>query len=93
MVGGGGENKPWKPDYQLPFNRIDMRDSNANMKVCLDRAWRNLFDNTSVRHLMSPCSDHVPLHVACDLLEDRPTKPRLRHTKLCGNRRLHYRRS
>lgn len=75
----------------VPHTYDNMRGGPANVKVRLDRAvagmaWRNVFGNTYVRHLTSPCSDHVPLHVACDLSEDRRVKPRLRQYEIMWER-------
>lgn len=52
--------------FGVPFTYANKRGGQANVKVRLDRAvasnsWRNLFACSEVRHLISPCSDHVPL--------------------------------
>lgn len=50
----------------VPHTYDNLRGGNANVKVRLDRAvasndWRNLYAFHSVQHLITPCSDHVPL--------------------------------
>lgn len=75
----------------VPYTYDNTRSGAANVKVQLDRAvatpsWRNLFDNALVRHLTSPCSDHVHVHVICDILVDHPVKPRLRQYEVMWER-------
>lgn len=67
----------------VPFTYDNKRIGNANVTVRLDRAlaspaWRNLFDLPYVRHLTSPYSDHVLVHVSSEIYVDRAVKPRLR---------------
>lgn len=50
----------------IPFTYDNLRSGAANVKVRLDRAtatndWRNLFPFYTVKHVVSPCSDHVAL--------------------------------
>lgn len=75
----------------IPHTDDNMRAGSANVKVRLDRAvanhaWRNMFDNTSVRLLISPCSDHVPIHICCDVHNDQPTKSRIRRYEVMWER-------
>ncbi|XP_073353910.1 uncharacterized protein [Aegilops tauschii subsp. strangulata] len=76
----------------VPYTYDNMRSGNANVKVRLDTAvatpaWRNMFDDTMVRHLISPCSDHVPVHVSAGLMMDQPTKPRMRQYEVMWERK------
>lgn len=55
------------------------RSGEGNVKVRLDRAvaspsWRNSFEYPTVWHLVLPASDHVALHVRCDILVDQHVK-------------------
>jgi hypothetical protein len=50
----------------VPFTYDNGREGAANVKVRLDRAvadssWRDLFADATLRHLVSPRSDHCPL--------------------------------
>jgi hypothetical protein len=52
----------------VPYTFDNKRKGNANVKVRLDRAvatpdWQELFNDSSVTHLASPCSDHCPISV------------------------------
>jgi hypothetical protein len=63
----------------------------ANVKVCLDRvvatpSWRDLFADTRVKHLTSPCSDHCPLHVSILQEERVASKQPRRHYKIMWER-------
>jgi hypothetical protein len=49
-----------------PYTYDNKRKGSANVRVRLDRAvathsWRDLFCDTTVQHLVSPCSDHQPI--------------------------------
>lgn len=75
----------------VPYTYDNKRSGNANVRVRLDRAvanpaWRNLFDQAFVRHLTSPCSDHVPVHVSSEVYIDRPIKPRIRQYEVMWER-------
>jgi hypothetical protein len=53
----------------VPFTYDNKRQGNRNVKVRLDRAvadsnWRNMFADYGVKHIVSPCSDHVILLVS-----------------------------
>jgi len=50
----------------LPWTSDNKRGSQRNVKVRLDRAvasssWMTRFESASVKHLVSPCSDHCPI--------------------------------
>jgi len=50
----------------LPWTFDNKQSENRNVRVRLDRAvanddWCDLFDQASVEHLTSPCSDHCPV--------------------------------
>jgi exonuclease III len=50
----------------VPFTYNNGREGVANVKVRMDRAvadsnWRDLFADATLRHLVSPRSDHCPL--------------------------------
>jgi endonuclease/exonuclease/phosphatase family metal-dependent hydrolase len=50
----------------LPYTYDNKRAGSANVKVRLDRVlagdrWRDIYANSSVVHLVSPCSDHCPI--------------------------------
>jgi endonuclease/exonuclease/phosphatase family metal-dependent hydrolase len=52
----------------LPYTWDNGHSGNANVRVHLDRAvadpaWRDAFDDASVRHLVSSQSDHCPILV------------------------------
>lgn len=53
-----------------PFTYDNKHSGRANVQVRLDRAvadnaWRNKFPEASVKHLISSCSDHLPLLLKC----------------------------
>lgn len=61
------------------------------MKVRLDRAvatpaWRDNFESPVVRHLVSPVSDHVALHVNCARMEDVRIKKKIRQYEVMWER-------
>jgi hypothetical protein len=67
----------------VPFTYDNKRRGRANVKVRLDRAvaddcWRDIFSEGIVVHLVSPCSDHVPLllQLVCEAKDQRPKKCR-----------------
>lgn len=50
----------------LPYTYDNRREGDANVKVCLDRAtadtaWRAMFDESTLCHIVSPKSDHCPI--------------------------------
>jgi hypothetical protein len=50
----------------LPFTYDNRRAGNNNVQVRLDRAladnaWRDIYSDSTVVHLVTPCSDHCPL--------------------------------
>jgi hypothetical protein len=50
----------------LPYTYDNKRAGNSNVRVRLDRAmadnsWRDIYSDSSVVHLVSPCSDHCPV--------------------------------
>jgi hypothetical protein len=52
----------------VPFTYDNKRQGNRNVKVRLDRAvadnnWRNLYSDYEVKHIVTPCSDHVVIVV------------------------------
>jgi endonuclease/exonuclease/phosphatase family metal-dependent hydrolase len=54
-----------------PFTYDNKRSGNNNVQVRLDRAvadnaWRNIFVEAHVKHLVSPCSDHMPFVLCCE---------------------------
>ena len=75
----------------VPRTYDNKRSGNGNVKVRLDRAvaspsWRNLFEQPSVRHLISPVSDHVTLHVSCDRFVDMHVKKKFRQYEVMWKR-------
>ena len=82
--------------HDLGFSGIlhtydNKRLGRANVKVRLDRAiatssWRDIFCDTIVQHLVSPCSDHLPILIKIEQ-EQRslPRKPR-RHYEIFWER-------
>jgi hypothetical protein len=59
-----------------PFTFDNKMARNRNVRVRLDRAmadnsWRDIFSDSSVVHLVSPCSDHFPVLVSLEK-ENRP---------------------
>uniref|UniRef100_A0A453QIW6 Endonuclease/exonuclease/phosphatase domain-containing protein n=1 Tax=Aegilops tauschii subsp. strangulata TaxID=200361 RepID=A0A453QIW6_AEGTS len=63
-----------------PYTYDNGRSGNANVQVRLDRAvadlaWRNIFSDAAVQHLVSPCSDHCPILVRC--LHESDDRPRM----------------
>jgi hypothetical protein len=63
----------------LPFTFDNKRAGNNNVRVRLDRAmadnsWRDIFSDSSVVHLVSPCSDHCPVQ----LFMEKETRPAVR---------------
>lgn len=64
-----------------PFTYDNKRAGRANVKVRLDRAladdrWRHIFLDASVVHLVSPCSDHLPILVHLKKEEFTPRRRR-----------------
>jgi endonuclease/exonuclease/phosphatase family metal-dependent hydrolase len=62
-----------------PFTYNNKRSGNNNVQVHLDRvvadnAWRNIFVEAQVKHLVSPCSDHTPFTLSCE----KESGPRIR---------------
>jgi hypothetical protein len=52
----------------IPYTYDNKRQGRANVRVRLDRAvacpaWRDLFADSEVQHLVSPVSDHCPILV------------------------------
>ena len=47
-----------------------------------------MFENNSIRHLVSSCSDHSPLLVGYDILVDQHVRPRLRQYEVMWEREL-----
>jgi endonuclease/exonuclease/phosphatase family metal-dependent hydrolase len=67
----------------LPFTYDNKRAGSRNIRVRLDRAvadnsWRDIYSETEVVHLVSPCSDHSPLLVKLEK-EVRPALQRPVH--------------
>jgi hypothetical protein len=65
----------------VPHTYDNKRAGNANVKVRLDRAtasnsWRNIFPYYSVKHVVTPCSDHVALIIKGEqeLPQQRPKR-------------------
>jgi hypothetical protein len=53
-----------------PFTYDNKRKGNNNVQVRLDQvvadnAWRNMFAEAHVKHMVSPCSDHLPIVLNC----------------------------
>ena len=61
----------------LPFTYDNKIVGKSNVHVCLDRAladnsWRDIYAESVVVHLVSPCSDHCPILLTMEK-ETRPT--------------------
>ncbi|KAK1678041.1 hypothetical protein QYE76_038889 [Lolium multiflorum] len=64
----------------VPYTFDNMRNGRANVKVRLDRAvatmdWRDMYADTRVQHLISPCSDHCPILVSLTKEERGARRP------------------
>ena len=74
-----------------PFTYDNRRRGRANVKVRLDRAladdqWRDFFSDASVVHLVSPCSNHLPLLVHLQKEEVLPPRQRPRQYEVFWER-------
>jgi endonuclease/exonuclease/phosphatase family metal-dependent hydrolase len=75
----------------VPCTYDNKRRGLANVKVHLDRvvatpSRRDLFADTRVKHLTSPCSDHCPLHVSIMQEERVASKQPRRHYEIMWER-------
>lgn len=63
----------------VPFTYDNLRSGQSNVRVRLDmavatNAWRNMFAFASVRHVPSPCSDHVALILKGEAEQQKVTR-------------------
>jgi len=66
----------------LPWTFDNKQFGRRNVRVRLDRAvaddnWSNLFDQASVEHLVSPCSDHCPILLRLAPADAQGVKPKI----------------
>ena len=66
----------------LPWTFDNKQFGRRNVRVRLDRAvaddnWSNLFDQASVEHLVSPCSDHCPILLRLAPADAQRVKPKI----------------
>lgn len=75
----------------VPYTYDNRRAGRKNVRVRLDRAgadnaWRDLYSEASVKHLISPCSDHCPFLVTMAWEERTQNKRRCRQYELFWER-------
>ena len=75
----------------VPHTYDNKRAGSANVKVRLDRAvatntWRNLFPHYSVKHVVSPCSDHLAIVVRGEPKESNVGKKRCKQYEIMWER-------
>lgn len=75
----------------VPFTYDNKRAGRRNVRVRLDRAvadmaWRDIFADASVTHLVSPCSDHCPVLVQIVQEQQVQNKRRCRQYELFWER-------
>lgn len=72
----------------LPWTYDNKQSRQRNVKVRLDRAvatdlWHDLFEDATVEHLLSPCSDHCPILLRMERDERMQGQKILRYEIMC----------
>jgi hypothetical protein len=75
----------------VPFTFDNKRSGRGNVKVRLDRPvagndWRDVFSDAAVQHLVSSCSDHLPILLKCSKEEERNIRPTRNHYEIMWER-------
>jgi endonuclease/exonuclease/phosphatase family metal-dependent hydrolase len=79
--------------YGVPWTFDNKQAGGRNVKVRLDRAvasssWTNWFPSTRASHLMSSCSDHLPILLEMDCQEGQKPARKICHYEImweCDN--------
>lgn len=75
----------------VPFTYDNHREGRNNVRVRVDRAladdsWRDIFSESQVVHLTSPCSDHCPVQIKFSSEPQRSTRSKCLHYEICWER-------
>ncbi|XP_014751193.1 uncharacterized protein LOC106865542 [Brachypodium distachyon] len=71
----------------VPFTFNNNQSGRKNVRVRLDKAvaidsWRDLFAETEIKHLTTPCSDHSPIGLTLIKETSQPTVRKVRHYEI-----------
>ncbi|EAZ45614.1 hypothetical protein OsJ_30281 [Oryza sativa Japonica Group] len=75
----------------VPYTYDNRREGRNNVKVRLDRvladnSWRDIFSNSQVVHMTSPCSDHCPILVRFTRDTSHANRKKCLHYEICWER-------